>query len=194
MSAYHHGSLPAALRAATADLIAEKGPSGFSLREVARRAGVSHAAPAHHFGDAEGMLTSLATEGFATLADALTAATDGIDDATERLARIGAAYGRTAAEHPGHRALMERPDLVDTTDAALAAERARVDATMERAVTMLRDQHNPGLDVEVAKIFCWTAIRGLTSPLGGDHDRDLAPAFASFIVYGLASPRAAADR
>ena len=68
---YHHGDLPAALRAATAQLVSEKGPSGFSLREVARRAGVSHAAPAHHFGDAEGMLTSVAAEGFAKLADEL---------------------------------------------------------------------------------------------------------------------------
>ena len=57
---YHHRNLPAVLREVTAELVSERGPAGFSLREVARRAGVSHAAPAHHFGDTRGLLTSLA--------------------------------------------------------------------------------------------------------------------------------------
>ena len=56
-SEYHHGDLPAALRAAAVDLIQERGPAKFSLREVARRAGVSYAAPSHHFGDARGLLS-----------------------------------------------------------------------------------------------------------------------------------------
>src|SRR5262245_45102253 len=61
---YHHGNLRAALlEAAEAELEAE-GIEGFSLRGVAKRAGVSHAAPAHHFGDASGLLTGLAAEGY----------------------------------------------------------------------------------------------------------------------------------
>ena len=97
---YHHGDLPAALRAATAQLVAEKGPSGFSLREVARRAGVSHAAPAHHFGDAEGMLTSVAAEGFATLADAME--DDDADGAEEEMrAHLLALRLEAGASHAG---------------------------------------------------------------------------------------------
>ena len=56
---YHHGDLPDTLRRAAAELIAERGAAGFSLREVARRAGVSHAAPAHHYGDSTERLAEL---------------------------------------------------------------------------------------------------------------------------------------
>jgi AcrR family transcriptional regulator len=66
-AAYHHGDLrQALLRAGEAEL-ADRGIEGFSLRGVARRAGVSHAAPAHHFQDAGGLLTALAAEGFRRL-------------------------------------------------------------------------------------------------------------------------------
>ena len=61
---YHHGDLRAALLAAGERELAEKGLEGFALRSVAKRAGVSHAAPAHHFGDSEGLLSALAAEGF----------------------------------------------------------------------------------------------------------------------------------
>src|SRR5215510_9357488 len=65
---YHHGDLSRALVEAAEALITERGVEGFTLRECARRAGVSHAAPAHHFGDAGGLLTEVAMDGFARLA------------------------------------------------------------------------------------------------------------------------------
>ena len=58
---YHHGDLRAALLAAAEVELSEKGVEGFSLRSVAKRAGVSHAAPAHHFGDSQGLLTAKGT-------------------------------------------------------------------------------------------------------------------------------------
>jgi AcrR family transcriptional regulator len=61
---YHHGDLRAALIKAGEEVLAESGVDGFSLRAVAKRVGVSHSAPAHHFGDAKGLLDALATEGF----------------------------------------------------------------------------------------------------------------------------------
>jgi AcrR family transcriptional regulator len=61
---YHHGDLAAALIDAAQDELADKGIEGFSLRGVAKRAGVSHAAPAHHFQDVQGLLTALAARGF----------------------------------------------------------------------------------------------------------------------------------
>ena len=61
---YHHGDLRAALLTAAEAELAERGVEAFSLRSVAKRAGVSHAAPAHHFGDVTGLLTALAANGF----------------------------------------------------------------------------------------------------------------------------------
>jgi AcrR family transcriptional regulator len=196
---YHHGDLPAALREATAQLVAEKGPSGFSLREVARRAGVSHAAPAHHFGDAEGMLTSVAAEGFATLADAMEAAAEGVDDAVERLHRTGSAYLRVAVENPGHMAVMMQEDLVCDSDPEYLHQSLRAYAVLERVITMIRDQLNPELDVDAAATFVWSAIQGLTI-LAPKLDRvaedvgsrsipldELVEQFADYMVFGLAA-------
>lgn len=158
---YHHGDLPAALRAATAELVAQKGPAGFSLREVARRAGVSHAAPAHHFGDARGLLTSLATEGFGRLADALEDAAVGVEDARERLTRCGHAYVRTALAYPGHFAVIFRDDMVSEDDPECLAESIRAYGQLQETVTKVRDQLNPDLDVDQAATFCWAAMQGL---------------------------------
>ena len=69
--AYHHGDLPAALLAAVREAITDNGVSGVSLRDVARRAGVSHSAPAHHFGSKAGLLMAFAAEGFRLLAQAM---------------------------------------------------------------------------------------------------------------------------
>ena len=70
---YHHGDLPNALLAAVGDIVEENGVANVSLREAARRAGVSHSAPAHHFGDKEGMLAAFAERGFDILASEMAA-------------------------------------------------------------------------------------------------------------------------
>ena len=81
---YHRVDLDRTLKDAAVDLIGELGPAGFSLREVARRAGVSHAAPAHHFGDSRGLLTAIAIEAFETLDRAITTAIADCIDPRER--------------------------------------------------------------------------------------------------------------
>jgi AcrR family transcriptional regulator len=107
---------------AAATAVAERGPAGLSLRELARLAGVSHAAPAHHFGDKAGVLTAVATEGFVLLADALGRAGDD-------LLAAGTAYVRFAVHHPGHFAVMFDRSLLHGDDAELrAAERKAADA------------------------------------------------------------------
>ncbi len=164
--AYHHGNLPDSLRAATAELIAEKGPSGFSLREVARRAGVSHAAPAHHFGDTEGLLTSLAAEGYSTLADALEEALQSSDDPYECLLAGGRAYVNTALENPGHFAVMVVNDQVCNTDGEFLTESMRSYEALQAMIIKIRDQLNPELDVDAACTFCWASIQGLVQLSG----------------------------
>jgi AcrR family transcriptional regulator len=158
---YHHGDLPSALRAATVELVAERGPSGFSLREVARRAGVSHAAPAHHFGDSRGLLTAVAVEGFTALADALEAAATGDGDARSRLRACGEAYVATARANPGHYAVMLDDSLKDSDDADLQAEGMRAFAQLVAAIEAVRDEENPDLDVDAASTLCWASMHGL---------------------------------
>ncbi|MCZ2496377.1 TetR/AcrR family transcriptional regulator [Xylophilus sp. Kf1] len=99
--AYHHGDLRAALLAAAEHEVVENGVVGFSLRAAARRAHVSHAAPAHHFASAAGLLAALKDAGFARMAAAIArrmAAADATP--TARLAAAGKAYVAFAREHP----------------------------------------------------------------------------------------------
>jgi AcrR family transcriptional regulator len=107
--AYHHGDLRAALIEATESLLAERGLDGFSLREVARRSGVSPAAPAHHFGDSDGLLTAVATLAFDGLTAELRAGnTRGGADPVARLREQGVGYVGFALRHPGRFGLMFR--------------------------------------------------------------------------------------
>ncbi|MEM9035471.1 MAG: TetR/AcrR family transcriptional regulator [Actinomycetota bacterium] len=159
-STYHHGDLPNALRAATAELIGEVGPTAFSLREVARRAGVSHAAPAHHFRDKGGLILAVAIEGFERLSDAL-GSDDilAIDDPVDRLAAQGRAYVEVAVGNPGHFAVMFRPELYpdrDTGDAGAVAFGRLTDT-----ITLIRDQLAPDLDVMKGAMFVWSMVQGL---------------------------------
>jgi AcrR family transcriptional regulator len=158
---YHHGDLANALRAAAADLIAERGLGGFSLREVARRAGVSHAAPAHHYGDSTGLLTAVATEGFELLAAALMAETEGVEDPGERLAAVGRAYVRSGTRYPGHAQVMFRTDVVNVEDPELLGAGRRAYGILEDTIRAVADAYNPQLDVIEAANLCWSATQGL---------------------------------
>ena len=157
---YHHGDLPAALRAATVELITERGPTGFSLREVARRAGVSHAAPAHHFGTSKGLLTSVAAEGFATLCAAFDEAVDGLDDPVERLNAMGKAYVSTALNNPGHFGVMCTDELIDDDDEAFIEASMGAYQRLLDGITAIRDAHNPSLDIDAAATMTWSAVHG----------------------------------
>jgi AcrR family transcriptional regulator len=108
---YHHGDLRAALIEATEVLLAERGIEGFTLREVARRAGVSPAAPLHHFGSAAGLLTEVSILGFEELTRSLRAGTAaGGSDPARRLRGQGMGYVRFALAYPGRFQLMFRKD------------------------------------------------------------------------------------
>ncbi len=169
-SRYHHGDLPATLRAATAELVAERGPHGFSLREVARRAGVSHAAPAHHFGSANGLITAVATEGFERLEEALAAAIASTDDPVEQFRACGSAYVKTALSHPGHYAVMFADELHDEDDDALLVASCGSYERLLECIANLRDRVNPDLDVETAATMAWSTMAGLVvlSPVLAD--------------------------
>ena len=194
---YHHGDLPNALKNAAAEVIAERGAAGFSLREVARRAGVSHAAPAHHFGDTTGLLTALAVDAFRYLDQAMASAVDGIDDPSERLCRIGRAYVEVGLSHPAHCSVVFRPDLVDVTDPAYVEHGDLAYQHLEDALVAVRDAYNRDLDVDLAAKLCWATMQGLIVLYDGMAGRDtthgrvpptigqLGADFSSLVLDGL---------
>ena len=103
---YHHGNLREALLRAAIRLIAEVGPTVFTLREVARRAGVSHNAPYRHFRDKDDLMTAVATEGYRELTEAMERAARGQDRAIDRLKHAGLAYIEFALRRPEHFTVM----------------------------------------------------------------------------------------
>lgn len=118
---YHHGDLRAALLAAGEAELAERGVEGFSLRAVAKRAEVSHAAPAHHFHDVRGLLTALATEGFSRFQAALDAREAGIADPRERAVAAALGYLDFALARPALFRLIFSSKRISQIDPALLA-------------------------------------------------------------------------
>ena len=160
--AYHHGALRPALIEAAEAVIAERGLDRFSLRETARRAGVSPAAPAHHFKDARGLLTAIATQAFADLADALGKAD--LSAGPDREARIraqGRAYVAFALDRPARFDLMWRKALLDNDDPELARHGDRAFEVLDR---ITREGGKPSIgssDPALApSIAAWSLVHG----------------------------------
>ena len=151
---YHHGDLKTAILAQAATLVAERGADGISLRELARAAGVSHAAPAHHFTDRRGLFTALATEGFQLLAAALT-------EARPQFIEAAKAYVRFALAHPGHYEVMFDKSLYDDTDAELVAAASAAGAELNRGVATLADPKTAA-DPEGAALAAWSLVHGFS--------------------------------
>lgn len=99
---YHHGNLRAALVEATIDLIEEKGPSGFTLAEAAKKAGVSAAAPYRHFKGREDLIAEVARQGFEIFGDLLSFAKSKEKTPIAALESVGRAYLAFARKNPGY--------------------------------------------------------------------------------------------
>lgn len=182
---YHHGDLPRALLAAAIEVIEEVGPGALSLREVARRAGVSHAAPAHHFGDKKGLLTAVAIEGYGLVRQALRDAAQRTGDFRE----VGVAYVTFARTHRAHFEVMYRPELYHPDDAGLVEARESAAATLYGPTTELTGEAASGA---LAGVAAWSLMHGfvtlwLNGNLGhvvqGDPE-DAARAVTRFLALG----------
>lgn len=194
---YHHGDLPNALRCAAVDVIIERGLGGFSLREVARRAGVSHTAPAHHFGDVTGLLTSIAIEGFVHLRDVTTAEVARHADPAERLVALGQAYVAVGAAYPAHCEVMFRHDVVHDDDLELQAAGLAAYGVLRDTVAELCTVEHLDVDVDEAAKLAWASMQGLLvlhstmlrlDELGGRPPvgrEQLVTRFAEIVVDGL---------
>ena len=160
---YHHGDLPQALIQEGARLLAEKGVAGFSLRQVAERAGVSVAAPAHHFGNAKGLLTAIATEGFAKLAARLQHATAARATPEDQVIAMCHAYVAMAQDEPGYAVIMFRLDALDDTNAAFLTWSFHAFDVFRAAVEGAATEQARGAQTLLATKTLWAAMHGLTS-------------------------------
>jgi AcrR family transcriptional regulator len=156
---YHHGNLRRALLDTALETIATDGVSAVNLRDLARRTGVSHAAPAHHFGDRTGLLTALATEGY----DGLASATAATWAETSSFLEVGVAYVRYAVTHPGHFAVMFRPDLVDPDDPELVRASAASAAMLYGPVGSVAPVYGDEEARRIAGTAAWALVHGIAT-------------------------------
>ena len=153
---YHHGDLPASLLEAALVILEQDGIAGLTLRAVARRAGVSHMAPAHHFGDLGGLLSELAALGFRRFAAAL-----GEAAGQDRLDAMGEAYVAFARANPALFQFMFRSERLDPTRSALAEALARAGSLLTQAAGgFVAGQGQPTLAQVAASVRAWSMVHG----------------------------------
>ena len=157
---YHHGELREALVDAGRKLLEEKGLRGFTLRECARRAGVSHGAPAYHFASIDDLLAEIAARGLGELSGMMAAeAARAGDDATRRLVGQGVGYMAFAAAHPMLFRLMfnretdafETPALVAAAKAMREQHFAAIEAALPKAAPEVKERMSD---------FAWATMHG----------------------------------
>ncbi len=162
---YHHGDLRRALVDTALTMVTEEGAWNFTLREVARRAGVSHSASYNHFEDKSALLAEVAALGFESLRQTLEAAARAQPrSARQALAGVGAAYVRFGVEHPAHYRLMFGAELADkarhpTLQAAGDAAFAVLTGVLERGQASGQVRRGAVRDQALA---AWSLVHGLT--------------------------------
>jgi AcrR family transcriptional regulator len=154
---YHHGDLRAACVRAALELLEERGETALSLRAVARRAGVSPAAPYRHYADREALVSAVAAVGYRELAERLAAAHRS-PSSPEQLARVAVAYVQFALERPAlFRIMFGEPCDRDNDErvAATAAVALYVRGIVERVFP------GPDADAEALATAIWALVHGL---------------------------------
>ena len=176
---YHHGNLKEALLRAALELIAQKGPAGFTFAEAARWAGVSPAAPYRHFRDRDELLANVALRGFEQFEAALKRAwDDGRPDALEALDRLGKAYLNFAHREPAYYSAMFEAGIPLATSAELreAGERAFavLRAAAEKLCALMPAKGRP--PALMVALHIWAIAHGIASLFGrGDAARRALP-------------------
>ena len=176
---YHHGNLKEALVRAALELIAEKGPAGFTFADAARWAGVSPAAPYRHFRDRDALLTDVARRGFEQFAAALAKAWDeGRPDVMTAFDRLGKTYLAFARREPSYYSAMFEAGVALDTDRELreASENAFavLRAAAEKLVAQMPPQGRP--PALMVALHVWAMTHGIASLFGrGDATRRTLP-------------------
>jgi AcrR family transcriptional regulator len=160
---YHHGNLRRTLLDTALAVVEEAGPGALSLRELARRAGVSHAAPYRHFKSRESLLVALAEEGFQGLGAEMGALTAGEREPLRRFRSLGMAYVRYAVAHPGHFKVMFSSELNHGSGHPELA--AAGSPTLQALIDSITDAQAEGLvragDPRQLALPAWSMVHGL---------------------------------
>ncbi|APO66269.1 TetR family transcriptional regulator protein [Rhizobium gallicum] len=168
---YHHGDLHRAIVGAALDVLSESQSTEFSLRELARRAGVSHNAPYKHFADKRELLAAVSAVGFELLAKQMTAATKELDSPRERLAAIARAYVSGGVNNPALYRLMFGGYLTGQDNGRPAVERTAAENMKALLVDAISDgalgRPIPNTAANTRKIdgailIFWSQMHGLT--------------------------------
>jgi AcrR family transcriptional regulator len=188
---YHHGNLRETLLRHALDAVEEHGPAGWSLRDLARRAGVSHAAPAHHFGDKRGLLTAIATDGYTRLAAEL----EGAWQATGSFLEVGVAYVRFAVTNRATFEVMYRPDLFHAHDPGFRAAREASAGPLYGPLEV-GGARDSSFDPLRAGIAAWSLVHGFAAlwltgnlpPALGSDPETAAREVAAYLFHPGAPP------
>jgi AcrR family transcriptional regulator len=186
--AYHHGNLRRELLDAAIGLFAERGRFDFTMRELARAAGVTHNAPYRHFADRWALLDAIAADGFSTLRDMTErAAAPYLDDPRARIEHIGEAYVRFAGQKPEHFRLMFTRPLENASPELVASARASY-KVLEDTIASAREAGllRPGTKPAEATLAAWSLVHGFASLLVGGQVK-VSAAKRKALVSGLAS-------
>ncbi len=186
---YHHGNLKETLIEAALRLIAEVGPAAFTLREVARRAGVSHNAPYRHFRDRNDLLAAVAAEGFDRLTESMNQAAASGRTPLERLRLAGRGYVAFALRWPEHFAVMFDFPLPQGEYPALAAAGARAFAVL---ADLVRSCQTAGAlkegDAVQYALLAWSLVHGIAKlAIGGQFPHTSQKAALEFCDFATAS-------
>ena len=189
---YHHGDLRAALLRAAGALLAERGVEGFTLRECARRAGVSHGAPAHHFGDAAGMLTAYAAQGYGRMTALMHAYQEqAAKDGSSLLKAAGLAYIDFAVANRAQFQLMFRSDRLNGEDEDFKAAAQGAYAMLSGAMHAAASGAAADPLIGDRMLLAWSAVHGfatlvlegqLAHHYAGQSSRDFARAAGERLV------------
>ncbi len=166
---YHHGNLKEALLRAALELIAQKGPAGFTFAEAARWAGVSPAAPYRHFRDRDELLSSVALRGFNQFEAVLARAWDeGRPDAFTALDRLGRAYLEFARTEPAYYSAMFEAGIPLATNSELREAGDRAFAVLRGAAEKLCGHMPPGgrPPALMVALHIWAMAHGIASLFG----------------------------
>jgi AcrR family transcriptional regulator len=184
---YHHGNLREALIRAALELIAQKGPAGFTFAEAARWAGVSPAAPYRHFRDRDELLADVALRGFHRFEASLAKAWDGgRPDAFSALERLGKAYLDFARVEPAYYSAMFEGGVPPGSNPELREASDRAFAVLREAAEKLSAQTPPGAarpPALMVALHFWAMTHGIASLFGrGDPARRALPMSAEELL------------